>query len=57
MHWIIKFIIELIAILLIWIAVGYKREKEYLPFYNKEWWLQFAMIFIAVAILKNTHKF
>ena len=54
---IIKFLIELIAILLIWIAVDYKRKNKFTPFVNKEWWLQFILIVIAVVIIKNLYKF
>tara|TARA_R110000737_G_scaffold230284_1_gene243827 strand:+ start:197 stop:370 length:174 start_codon:yes stop_codon:yes gene_type:complete len=53
----IKFVIQLIAILLIWVAVGYKRKNKFTPFVNKEWWLQFILIVIAVVIIKNLYKY
>jgi hypothetical protein len=53
----IKFVIELIAILLIWVAVDYKRKNKFTPFVNKEWWFQFILIVIAVVIIKNLYKY
>ena len=52
-----KFIIELIAISLIWIAVNYKRKEEGTPVVNKEWWLQVSLRVIAVVIIKNLYKY
>ena len=53
----IKFGIELIAMFLIWIAVDYKRKDKFTPFINKEWWVQFILIVIAVVIVKNLYKY
>jgi arginine exporter protein ArgO len=51
-----KFIVELIAISLIWFAAMHKREKPLKPFTSKSWWVQFTLIVIAVILIKNIHK-
>jgi len=53
---VIKWTIELIAILLIWLAVGYKRKNHLTPFTDKSWWVQFILIVVAVILIKNLYK-
>lgn len=47
------FILDFIAALLIWIAVGINRnsESELKPF-SKPWWIAFLLLSTAIAILK-----
>jgi hypothetical protein len=53
---VIKWTIELIAILLIWLAVVYKRKNHLTPFTTKHWWGQFILIVVAVILIKNIYK-
>jgi hypothetical protein len=46
-----EIIIELIAITLIWIAIGYKREVE-IKLFHKHWFVQLALVVVAVVMLK-----
>lgn len=52
MTFIIKFFIEVFAILLIWTAINYKRKKILTPFISRHWWIQFTLVVSAIVIFK-----
>jgi hypothetical protein len=58
MDYFLKLGIELIAILMIWIAAGYKRPKEYrLTPLEKGWWVQLILVATALTIIKVLYKY
>jgi len=51
-----KLIIEIIAALLIYVVIDYKRPKEYeIKMNTKEWWLQLFIIVIAITLIKQAN--
>lgn len=51
-----KLILEIIAAFLIYVAIDYKRPKQYeIKMNTKEWWLQLFILVIALTLIQQAN--